>query len=104
MGRLFQGNETESGDYSSTVIGSLKLVSIFCAKRISTNESKKARVDSAPWFRLTRSTCNTSWQPPVSVGTISNPSSVPPMPRSNPRCTQLLTVQCHETTVTCHRD
>jgi hypothetical protein len=45
---LFQDNETGSGDYASTAINSLKLVSIFCAKRISANESKKAKVDSAP--------------------------------------------------------
>src|SRR5437879_3354110 len=86
MGRLFQGNETESGDYSSTVIGSLKLVSIFCAKRISTNESKKARVDSAPWFRLTRSTCNPSRQPLVSGEQSSNPRSFQPMNQSKARC------------------
>src|ERR1039457_7264886 len=65
MDWLFQRNETGGRDYSYAAIGSLKLVSIFCAKRISANESKKARVDSAPWFRLTRSTCNPSRQPPV---------------------------------------
>ena len=54
------------GGYSAMAIGSLKLVSMFCAKRISANESRKARVDSAPWFPLTRSTCNPSRQPPVS--------------------------------------
>ena len=65
-GLVSQGNETGSGDYFSTAIGSLKLVSMFCANRISANESRKARVDSAPWFPLTRSTCNPSRQPPVS--------------------------------------
>jgi hypothetical protein len=51
MGWVFQGNETGIGYDSSTAIGSLKLVSIFCANRISANESKKARVP--PWFWLT---------------------------------------------------
>jgi hypothetical protein len=44
---LSHGNETGSG-YLSTASGSLKLVSISCARRISANESKKANVDSAP--------------------------------------------------------
>ena len=65
-GMLFQGNEIGGAGYSSTAMGSLKLVSMFCANRISTKESKKASVDSAPWFPLTRSTCNPSRQPPVS--------------------------------------
>jgi len=38
------------GGYSSAVIGCWKLVSIFCAWRISTSDSRKASVDSAPWF------------------------------------------------------
>src|SRR5713226_7544557 len=86
INQLFQGNETGSGHYSSTAIGSLKLVSIFCAKRISANESKKARVDSAPWFRLTRSTCNPSRQPPVSGEQSSNPRSFQPINQSKARC------------------
>ncbi len=48
MKLLFTGNETRSGAYSSTAIGCLKLVSIFCASRISVSDSKKANVDSAP--------------------------------------------------------
>lgn len=36
-----------------------------CVRRISARESKKARVDSAPWFRLTRSICKPSLQPPL---------------------------------------
>jgi len=43
-----QGKETGSNDYFSAAIGSLKLVSMFWAKRISASESKKAKVDSAP--------------------------------------------------------
>ena len=54
------------GGYSAIAIGCLKLVRMFCASRISARESRKARVDSAPWFPLTRSTCSPSRQPPVS--------------------------------------
>src|SRR5712691_7489653 len=86
MDRSFQGNKIGNGDYTSTAIGSLKLVSMFCAKRISANESKKARVDSAPWFRLTRSTCNPSRQPPVLGEQSSNPRSFQPMNQSKARC------------------
>src|SRR5262245_22436987 len=86
MDRLFQGNETGSGDYPSTAIGSVKLVSIFCAKRISATERKKARVDSAPWFGLTRSTCNPSQQPPVLGEQSSNRRSFQPMNQSKARC------------------
>ena len=35
------------------------------AKFISARERWKARVDSAPWFSLTRSWCSPSLQPPV---------------------------------------
>ena len=56
----------EESSQSPAPIGSLKLVSIFCARRISANESRNASVDSAPWFPLTRSTCKPSPQPPVS--------------------------------------
>ena len=52
--------ETMSVDYAPTAIGSLKLVTMFCARRISASESRKASVDSAPWFPLTRSTCKPS--------------------------------------------
>ena len=34
--------------HASTAIGSLKLVTMFCARRISASESRKASVDSAP--------------------------------------------------------
>ena len=40
--------ERGKDDYFSMAIGSLKLVTMFCANRISANESRKARVDSAP--------------------------------------------------------
>src|SRR5512142_2325547 len=39
-----------SGHAAPTAIGSLKLVTMFWAWRISASESKKASVDSAPWF------------------------------------------------------
>ena len=45
--------------------GGLNKVTAFCARRISASESRKASVDSAPWFWFTRSTCNASRQPPV---------------------------------------
>jgi hypothetical protein len=47
MMALFQG-EAEKVENSSRRIGFLKLVSTFCALRISANESRKAKVDSAP--------------------------------------------------------
>src|SRR5436190_11208578 len=37
--------------------GSWKTVTAFCMICISASESRKASVDSAPWFPLTRSTC-----------------------------------------------
>ena len=42
-----------------------KVVTTFCASCISASESRKASVDSAPWFWFTRSTCSASRQPPV---------------------------------------
>ncbi len=50
-------------DYSAD--GSLKLVRVFCSACISASDSRKASVDSAPWFWLNRSMCNPSRQPPV---------------------------------------
>jgi len=44
---------------------------------------QEATVDSAPWFRLTRSTCNPSRQPPVLGEQSSNPRSFQPMNQSN---------------------
>src|SRR5581483_97526 len=55
-----------AGGYSVRAMGSLKLVTMFCANCISARERRKARVDSAPWFPLTRSTCSPSRHPPVS--------------------------------------
>src|ERR1700680_2681080 len=43
-GRAFYGN----GHYAPMAIGSLKLVTMFCARRISAKESRNAKVDSAP--------------------------------------------------------
>ena len=45
--------------------GSLNTVTAFCMSCISASDSRKASVDSAPWFALTRSTCKASRQPPV---------------------------------------
>jgi hypothetical protein len=44
---------------------SLKLARAFCSACCSASASKKASVDSAPWFWLTRSRCRPSRQPPV---------------------------------------
>jgi hypothetical protein len=38
----------QSGNYASIRTGFLKLVSMFCADRISASERRKASVDSAP--------------------------------------------------------
>ena len=38
---------------------------VFCSACISASDSRKASVDSAPWFWLKRSTCKPSRQPPV---------------------------------------
>ena len=54
----------------SSKAGSLNTVMAFCMSRISASESRKASVDSAPWFPLTRSTCNASRQPPVLGSTV----------------------------------
>ena len=41
-------NGSRTSDHTPTAIGSLKLVTMFCARRISANDSRKANVDSAP--------------------------------------------------------
>jgi hypothetical protein len=74
------------GNQLSTTIGALKLVTIFCVRRSSARDMRNANVDSAPWLRLTRSTCNPSQQPPVRGEYNSSPRSLPPMNQSNARC------------------
>src|SRR3970040_2352140 len=54
---------------------SLNTVTVFCINRISPSESRKASVDSAPWFPLTRSTCKASRQPPGLEEHTSRPRS-----------------------------
>ena len=42
-----------------------KVARVLSSSFISPRDSRKARVDSAPWFTLTRSSWRPSWQPPV---------------------------------------
>src|SRR5271157_1027768 len=66
--------------------GSLNTVTAFCMSCISASESRKASVDSAPWFPLTRSTCKASRQPPVFGEYSSSPRSFQPRNQSKACC------------------
>src|SRR5205085_5650551 len=71
------------GSQLSTTMGARKLVTIFCVRRSSARDKRNAKVDSAPWLRLTRSTCSPSRQPPVRGEYNSNPRSFHPINQSN---------------------
>src|SRR5450756_1700536 len=65
--------------------GSLKLMSVLWSVCISASASRKASVDSEPWFWLTRSTCRPSRQPPVLGSYSSSPRSFRPRNHSKAR-------------------
>src|SRR5437868_3591669 len=65
IGAQNQAGSLNGDRFDGHAAGWLKTVTAFCMIRISARESRKARVDSAPWLPLTRSTCRASRQPPV---------------------------------------